>query len=388
MKEEIQVPKSPTTINEIIEIVKQANEMRTPIFTHDTEKTGIYLDRSNFNKIHVIDEKNLFAVIDWSVTFDQLKKILDLKDLTIQYPLSSSSDNILECYSNLTPILSNARHRASQVSTLQIVLPDGRLYRTGASSLVEKNYWREDGGPNINRLFLSSNEIFGIIVRGTIFLYPKIERRLVGLESDDLEALISLTKEIIRRGHGEEIIILNNESMKNRFQEQISRKWCLVISFNQKYFKSEWSFISKSIDSMERIIKRDLNHLIEYFERNWRDLPNNDKIAFHALMSDIVMLQDLLSNYLDPCVCEIVPVESGRSVYIQSFSKNGKSSKQELLRNLIQSRKAIFSEINSETIEILNENPVYFEQLKKFKKMIDPNNILNPKKWLGVAENE
>jgi len=190
--------KKVSTKDEIIEILSNANESKTQINTGDASLPGLYLDRTDMNKIIKIDEKNMFAVIEWGVTFEQLKKELNLKNLIMQYPITSTSDLILESFSNYNVFFGNTRHKINQIANLQVILPNGKIYQTGASSLSDDNYWREDGGPNLYKIFMGSEEAFGIISKGTVLLYPKMEKVLIGLEFDDIMEAISIIKNVAR----------------------------------------------------------------------------------------------------------------------------------------------------------------------------------------------
>lgn len=373
-----------STIDEISELLSQANDTLRPIHTTVTAESGTSLDRSNMNKIHKIDSKNFFALIDWGVTFKQLKKELDSRNLTMQYPIESRSNSILENFSNLNAIIGNSRHKVNQIANLVILLPNGQLYQTGASSLTENNYWREDGGPNINRIFLGSDESFGIIIRGTIFLYPKIEKVLVGVEFENFDHMIASAKDLARFNYGEEILLLNRESMKERLGDEIDKEWCLLITFNKKYYDYEGSNFSRNQKFENLFANKSSAEFIAKFEQNWRDFPTLNKVSFYSLLQDCSSLYELFRNRINSFRCEMVPIEGGRTIFSQYFFNSDSKKRDQILKELMDSNICILREINKQTLKIMEENLAYYETARQIKQLFDKNNILNPKPWLGV----
>lgn len=373
--------KKPSTVEEIIEIVLDANQRKVDIYTNNTKESGIYIDREKMDKIHKIDEINMFASIEWGVTFEQLKKELDSKNLTLQFPISSKSDSILESYSNLNVIIGNVRHKVNQIANLKVVLPNGQIYQTGASSLAEDNYWREDGGPNLHKIFIGSEETYGIVTKGTVFLYPKIDKILIGVKFDQLKEIIPIVKDIARLEYGEEILISNKSSMQKRFNEEISKDWCLLINFEKKYYEREKKSILE-LHNIEQSMKS-LNHLSEQLENNWRDVPELNKISYYTLLKDCISLYEIVKSQISSFICEIAPIEYGRSVYFQYFFESDNDTVDNIRKDLIKNNKCILREIDQDTNVILENNDLYFKTARNIKSLLDKNNILNPRKWLG-----
>jgi len=375
--------KKVSTKDEIIEILSNANESKTQINTGDASLPGLYLDRTDMNKIIKIDEKNMFAVIEWGVTFEQLKKELNLKNLIMQYPITSTSDLILESFSNYNVFFGNTRHKINQIANLQVILPNGKIYQTGASSLSDDNYWREDGGPNLYKIFMGSEEAFGIISKGTVLLYPKMEKVLIGLEFDDIMEAISIIKNVARLEYSEEILLLNKESFKKRFNEECAKEWCILLNFDEKYYESEKKSIMENPNLTDKIIDKDLNHLNSHLEKNWRDLNNYSKLSFYSLFQNCETLHNIIKNQINSFICEMVPIEYGRTVYFQYFFESDEKVLSNLRKELVDSNLCIFREITQETMKIIEKNQYYYQNARNIKKKLDRNNILNPRNWLG-----
>ena len=310
-----------------------------------------------------------------------MKEQLDPKNLTIQFPITSKSDSILENYSNLYPTFGNTRNKVNQIANLQVILPNGKIYRTGASSLTEENYWREDGGPNLYKLFLGSGESYGIIVKGTVLLYPKNNKKILGFEFDKLEDFIGIVKDIAKLEYGEEILILNKSSMERRFTVNISKEWCILISFNEEYFENE----KKSIELKHNLTEaNEYNQLINKLEKNWRDLKDLKKVSLYTHFQNCSKIHNIVENKAKHVVCEMVPIEFGRSVYLQYFIDSNEELSA-LREELVDSNLCTLNEVTPETMKIIEKNQKYFQTARDLKKLVDKNNILNPKKWLGGA---
>ena len=178
----------PQTTDQVIEIVKLANETKTPLTTKGggsggslgtiSSKKGILVDMTDMEEIIEIDEPSMAVRVQAGVTWGKLRHELGKHGLrpgplgphgtwgaTIGGALSYDSCCI-------------DAHRYGQLSEnlldLQIVLPKGEVMRTGSransSSPIHHRYCN---GPDLAGLFLGASGSLGIITEATVRVYPK-----------------------------------------------------------------------------------------------------------------------------------------------------------------------------------------------------------------------
>ena len=180
----------PTTVEEVVEIVKFANKEKIPIFTVGAgdadyggpvpvSKDGILMDFSQMNKIWEINETEMYALIEPGVTIGQLQKELAKHDLLVAIPSAPHTTSILGNYVPQQGIgCWAARHGGNEkyVRGVQVVLPNGDVVRTGSAAFLHKIWHhRNNLGADLTGLFLGSHGCLGIVTKGAIGVIPKPE---------------------------------------------------------------------------------------------------------------------------------------------------------------------------------------------------------------------
>ncbi|MHA1268967.1 MAG: FAD-binding protein [Candidatus Helarchaeota archaeon] len=380
-KTEIFYPKS---IEEIVDLLKYANKNNITIYTDEFDKKdhGIILNKHKLDKLIDIDIDNHFITIEAGITYSKLHEILKNKEITIQYPINAENEFVLDNFVKQKVILGNVYYRTNQISNLEIVLPSGRVYNTGAKSLTKDNYWREDGGPNLNRLFLGTKEYLGIISKGTIFAYPKRHKKLIGVGYNNLEDILNYAQKLARLGIGDEIIILNKYSLQDKINDFIEYNWIIFINILENYYEYQGNEAKNLINNGNLIENNIIEMAIELFKKPWYINKNYSYLSCYTLFHYISELYKNILKILKQFKCDIVPIENGRSVFLQFEFEENDSIKRDLLLFLIKSEKCVISEVNKDTLNILNKNQSYKNIVRKIKRIFDKNNILNPISWL------
>jgi len=194
--DEFTLPKivvKPRTLQQIVEIVKLANETKTPLIirgggtggSHGTisPHKGILVDMTDMEDIIRIDEASMAVTVQPGVTWGKLRHELAKCGLrpgplgphgtwgaTIGGALSYDSC----CVDS---------HRYGQLSedllNLQVVLPNGEVIETGSRTNPSSPiYHRYCNGPDLAGLFLGASGSLGIITEATVRVYPKEEHTL------------------------------------------------------------------------------------------------------------------------------------------------------------------------------------------------------------------
>ena len=213
---------SPGSTEEVQRIVEVCRGSSTPIFTtYDTcfskdvaSREGVLLDFSRMNRIERIDSRNLCVHLQRGVTFEQLEEALEPEGLTALRPAASPSRSVV-CHAVARGMyLSAAKYPEVQAANLQVVLQDGSIHRTGShANSEEMSDWKEDGGPNLSKWYLGADDIFGIVVRGSIWVYPRFQgRHFDAFGFREQAPALKLLKELARKELPQECLVMNRTS--------------------------------------------------------------------------------------------------------------------------------------------------------------------------------
>jgi glycolate dehydrogenase FAD-linked subunit len=194
--DEFTLPKivvKPRTHEQVIEIVKLANETKTPLIIRGggtggsrgtlSQTKGILVDMTDMENLIHIDEASMAVTVQPGITWGKLRHELAIHGLrpgplgphgtwgaTVGGALSYDSC----CVDS---------HRYGQLSedvlNLQVVLPTGEVIDTGSRSNPNSSvYHRYCNGPDLAGLFLGASGSLGIITEASIRVYPREEHTL------------------------------------------------------------------------------------------------------------------------------------------------------------------------------------------------------------------
>jgi len=211
----------PSTVDEIQNLVRSANEHKIPLVPLGggltlsglviPVKGGIVVDMKRMNKIIEINELSKYALIEAGVTSGQLLSHLNENYPNLQPPVPDAppsatiAGNVLihgsGCLSQ-----KNGDHGA-MINGLEVVLPDGEVCKLG-SCAVSKFWFARGPIPDLIGLFISSFGTMGIITKLSIQLFdkPKFREVVFGLLNDPKDIPNILLK-ITETGLAEDILL-------------------------------------------------------------------------------------------------------------------------------------------------------------------------------------
>jgi FAD/FMN-containing dehydrogenase len=393
----------PASTEEIQRIIRACYESRTPVFTtYDTHfpeevgcQKGILLDFGRMNSIECVDSKNLCVHIQRGVTFEQLNEALKHLGLTALVPAAARTTSVV-CHAVSRGInLSTAKYPEVQVSNMQVVLQDGEIHRTGSHANSEEMAdWKEDGGPNISKWYLGSDDIFGIVVRGSIWVYPRFQGRFFdAFGFDELTKPLRLAKELPRMELTAECLVMNTTAMAGRFelsQEQLP-SWTLIVGVEA--FPDLADYHRRKIGEAVRggggsPVGSELHDVIAHgMERPWYVQPKNCT-AYHTLFNRVPEFDVILSRAAESAKIQAHAIGKtyiahglGRAVYCQhEFSRSAPQGT--FIGNLdllLAAHGAYFDRPQGRLAEyVYGTIPSYVGHLKKIKAMMDERRIFNP----------
>lgn len=179
---------TPETTQQISEILKLASTHQLPVYTRGAGtglsgaclpvNGGIVLSTKKLNRILEIDQQNLTATVEPGVINFHLKQELEQFELT--YPPDPAS-------MGSSTIGGNVAHGAGgpkavkygitrdYILNLEVVLPSGEIIWTGANTL------KNSTGFSLTHLFIGSEGLLGIITKIVVKVVPKTKHELLML---------------------------------------------------------------------------------------------------------------------------------------------------------------------------------------------------------------
>jgi 4-cresol dehydrogenase (hydroxylating) len=188
---------APDTADQVIELVKVANHYRIPINPISAGKNlgyggaapasagSVVLDLKRMNRIVEIDERHAYVVVEPGVSYFDLYNYIQEKGLKLWIDCPSPGwgsviGNALDGGVGVT--LAPYRSHFDAQCGIEVVLPNGRLVRTGMGALPGAKTWQQfkpGFGPRIDGLFKQSN--YGVVTKMGFWLMPPPENHTTGL---------------------------------------------------------------------------------------------------------------------------------------------------------------------------------------------------------------
>nr|HDO80667.1 FAD-binding oxidoreductase [Candidatus Bathyarchaeota archaeon] len=198
----------PESREEVVEILKWANENRVPIVPRGAGtslsgqavpvKGGVVLDMCKMDRIKEISLEDRVAVVEPGVIYDELNR--ELGKLGYVFPPdpgSAISCTVGGMVANNASGIRALKYGATvdHVLGLEVVLPGGKVIRTGG------RVWKSSSGYNLTKLMVGSEGSLGVFTEIILKITPK--PRYYGLTVpvfEKLEQALEASTEIIRQG--------------------------------------------------------------------------------------------------------------------------------------------------------------------------------------------
>ncbi|HEY1961950.1 MAG TPA: FAD-binding oxidoreductase [Rhizomicrobium sp.] len=188
---------APLNVEQVQTVVRIANSNRIPLYPISTGKNlgyggaapvlsgSVVLDLKRMNRILEVDERNAYAVVEPGVTYFDLYRYIQDRELNLWIDCpdpgwGSLIGNALDYGGGYTH--SSYRNHFESHCGMEVVLANGDLLRTGMGALPGAKTWQQNKygyGPWLDGLFKQSS--LGVVTKMGFWLYPAPEAYLSGI---------------------------------------------------------------------------------------------------------------------------------------------------------------------------------------------------------------
>jgi hypothetical protein len=439
----------PETAEQIQKIIKFANGNRIPVVPCSSGvhfngvalpmEGGIMLDLRRMNKILNVDERNRAIRIQPGVRWKQLQEELEKHDLMALNPLFPHPlKSVVSSHLEREPMLIPKFEYGDPILNVEVILPNGELFRSGSACVVgfpEKSV--SDGvnpqGPGIDwvRLFQGAQGTMGVVTWAILKaeVKPKVNKTFF-IPFNDAGRAVELIYGIQKSMIGSECLLLNNFNLAailtERWPEdfesirELLSPWTLILVLAGGWRRSE-ERIEYEEEALAKLAMASaipkLTTFLEGFPGLEKKMPevlrmawpeektywkfgykgSCQDICFHTVMSRVPEFTELVTQVasrngypVDNIGFYIQPLERARACHFECNFYYAPEETQvvHMIRGLfVEAAQALidhgafFSRPYGPLANMVYDRATsYTTALKKIKRWLDPNNIMAPGK--------
>jgi FAD/FMN-containing dehydrogenase len=426
----------PRSREEVSEIVLIANQTGIPVvpYSSGTSLQGAHIpaqecvtvDLSAMNRIHLIDPVSRNVILEPGVTFALLQDELKQHGLRVLTPIGiPASASVIGTYLELTPLFSWPKYGPWETLTLEIVLPTGEIMGTGQMDIKVSKLPYSWTTPYavISRMFFGAQGTLGIVTKAAITVKTLYESaRVFFVEFEDLAAVTESARKFLRLEVTEEIFGANPHYLSlfltSKWPEEFDRikknlaPWTLVMVVRgyQDEVELKTLDLRDVASSLQVRLRDDLPEIADAGERVLQEIvcPEGsirqnryrgawNPIFCYTMKENLPVFHNLVTTLASKHSYSpedlgffLLPLNHGATFYFEpSFYRNpeNKSETQKVGKLFLEAGKELIQQgaffdrpypLWAETV--YSRAPVYHEKIREIKRMVDPNNIMNPGK--------
>lgn len=403
---------SPSTTEEVQALVNLARETGISVLTcndgtllpEELGQQAILMDFSRLTLIERIDTRNLVAHIQRGVTWEQLNAELRKLGVKTYAPVAANSESVVECVVARSVGKGVTKYPDYPLMNMKVVLGDGTIHKTGTHSLNEEAAdGRNEGGPNLSQWHVGADDIFGVVTRASIMLWPVCEARSCTVHAfEDQGELLKAIKEIPRTELGVECLALNRAALHRLIgmEEKELPSWSLVVGFEgrKKLAAHHEMLVNRLLENVDCKRAESLAGLMtEKMDEPWKE-ANRNHTAFYTRFSRFMDLDERVDKGAEEAGIGkadvgkiLVSVDRGRALYAvyDWFADKDHTEDVDRLNLTISDQGAFFDRPRGALArKVYTGIPNHLGVLKHIKGFLDPGRILNPGRTVNQEDPE
>jgi hypothetical protein len=383
-----------------------------------------------------VNDRNRYVMVEPGVTWSQIQSELEKRELMVCPPLLPHPEqSVVTSFLEREPLVISLYEYAEPLMSMEVVWPDGTIFRTGSASapnfpktFVEGTNPMGPGTLDFYRLLQGAQGTMGIVTWAMVkaeYLAPESKTFFIGF--DRIEPAIEPLYKIQRKKIGYECLLINRLNLACILAEggsealeivkRLLPEWTLLVILRSARRRPEEKFAYEEealkqiiIDSFGMELKPSLpglpnsgQKLAQMLRQPWRGniywkhcyQGNCQELFFISKMSRIpefveIMLSAVGRNdfLISKVGCYIQPLENGRSCHCEFdlFYNPGDSDEVEKVKRITRESAerllnggALFTRPYGILSDLVYRKAAdYTLALKKVKAIFDSNNILNP----------
>ncbi len=406
--------------DQVSRILRLANSHKLPVYPRGAgtglsgmavpSEGGIVMDLSKMNRLLELNIEDRVVVVQPGIIYDDLQKALSPHGFF--FPPDPASEKVCTIGGNVSTNaggIKGAKYGTTKdyVLALQVVLPDGRVMRTGTRAM------KSASGYDLTRLFVGSEGTLGVITEITLKIDPKpISHRTVQAVFKRLEQAGKAVSEIMRKGIVPSVLeILDIHTIRciNQMTDiGLPEAEAILLAETDGFTSEEAEFQMDNIietfreNGAERLIKAET-------EAQEEEIWKARKSAYGVLarIKSNFVLEDVTVpiSRVPELLKGISEISKRNEIQIATFGHAGdgnlhpqilydgynmkevekmKNASRELFELAISLGGTLTGEhgigLSKAPFMGLEHDEVEMDMMRKIKRLFDPNNILNPGK--------
>ncbi|MBC8462154.1 MAG: FAD-binding oxidoreductase [Deltaproteobacteria bacterium] len=410
----------PKTVEEVQKVIILANKEKIPItplgagFTLSAlvvpNKGGIVLDMKGMDKIIEVNEKNRYAVVEAGVSQAALKTYLEknyphLQHSTPEAPptVTIVGNALIQGHGHISP---RYGVNSDMINGMEVVLPTGEVCKIGSCSVSP--YWFTRGPlPDLSGLFIGWFGTTGVVTKLSIKLYPKPRcREVMAFSTDDIDLITDAIFEVMHLDLLEDFFLITQEK-----PDWMNHVFFVIIVSG--HFKEELELKINTYKNLFRAFKggdkvKFVEDLHPALEKRFLDVPPLAALAadfrkgggfeYTGAILPVDKVPEAwrkgmeIAHKYGMLVSYVHQVLMGNSImfgFNYSFNRADEEDVEKTRKALEESNRLTFElggivwkgEVGAQRLAMERMDPNTAELIKKVKRLLDPNEIMNPGNW-------
>ncbi len=419
----------PGSVEEVQEILRLANREKIPVVPivgggnigglAIPLKGGISLDMRRMDKVIEFNEDDMYIVVEPGFTFGHLKRYLDMNcpHLTYSWPVAPPASS-LTCNALLQGLgCLSTRYGAHSdlINGLEVVLPTGEVVKVG-SCAVSPSWFGRAPLPDIAGMFIGWQAATGVVTKIALQLWPKPNyAEGINLLTYDAGATFRFMRRIARTRIVDDHMLITGDTTKVLMTKTTGPFERVP---GEPEFMNVMVFSGNTEDELKaKIAFRDQLMKEEFKDTKFDIMPGEPQAGPIRATIDAIggctwvgtygstsrweetvpLTYPIFDKYGFPRIVFLRPFKEGHFGQwrpIIAFNK-GDAEEVEKVRKAMPEIVALALDCGYViyksaywAIEMMIEraDPNFVELVRRVKKMLDPNNIMNPGRWGAPKE--